>query len=259
MRSKTSLPTSNPNALASVTRTEQALHINLKDDLLSLLPGEITVEAQGFAEPKPEWKIILRTSDADHLQQTLAKMLATTPLRAMEFEEDGVTYHSLAIPSTPKPMQIVYTFAEGYLIVASSHETAAAAIRLHKSANRLPSRRNSWDLFPQATSQMFPPCSTKILTAVTALNLRRLSPEMMEAFARISPPTTPIVFRAYGEESAIRGISTSGAADAGMILVAAAIAIPNLMRARMAANESSAVANMRTVNTAQVGYSAAYP
>ena len=124
---------SNPNALASLTHTEQAIHISLRDDLLSLLPGEITVEAEGFAEPKPDWKIILRTNDADHLQQTLAKMLATVPFPAMEFVEDGITYHSLTIPSTPKPMQIVYTFAGGYLIVASSHETAAAAIRLHKS------------------------------------------------------------------------------------------------------------------------------
>ncbi|MGA8648256.1 MAG: hypothetical protein WB628_15535 [Candidatus Sulfotelmatobacter sp.] len=251
--------TSNPNALANVTRTEQALHINLKDDLLSLLPGEITVEAEGFAEPKPEWKIILRTSDADHLQQTLAKMLATTPLRAMEFEEDGVTYHSLAIPSTPKPMQIVYTFAEGYLIVASSHETAAAAIRLHKSSDTFAKSAKFMGSLPAGHLADVSALLYEDPAAVTALNLRRLSPEMMEAFARISPPTTPIVFRAYGEESAIRGISTSGAADAGMILVAAAIAIPNLMRARMAANESSAVANMRTVNTAQVGYSAAYP
>ena len=34
-----------------------------------------------------------------------------------------------------------------------------------------------------------------------------------------------------------------------IILIIAAIAIPNLLRARMAANESSAVASMRTINT----------
>jgi hypothetical protein len=73
---------SNPNALANLTQTEKAMHISVRDDLLSLLPGEITVEAEGFGQPKPDWKIILRTSDADHLQQTLAKMLATMPFRA---------------------------------------------------------------------------------------------------------------------------------------------------------------------------------
>ena len=44
-----------------------------------------------------------------------------------------------------------------------------------------------------------------------------------------------------------------------IILIIAAIAIPNLMRSRMAANESSAVGSLRTINTAMVTYAAAYP
>ena len=42
-----------------------------------------------------------------------------------------------------------------------------------------------------------------------------------------------------------------------IILIIAAIAIPNLLRARMAANESSAVASIRTLNTAEVTYQTA--
>ena len=44
-----------------------------------------------------------------------------------------------------------------------------------------------------------------------------------------------------------------------IILIIAAIAIPNLLRARIAANESSAVSSIRTVNTAEVTYQSAYP
>jgi type IV pilus assembly protein PilA len=36
-----------------------------------------------------------------------------------------------------------------------------------------------------------------------------------------------------------------------IILIIAAIAIPNLLRARISANESSAASSIRTVNTAQ--------
>lgn len=43
-----------------------------------------------------------------------------------------------------------------------------------------------------------------------------------------------------------------------IILIIAAIAIPNLLRARMAANEASAVASMRTMNTAFVMYNSTY-
>jgi len=44
-----------------------------------------------------------------------------------------------------------------------------------------------------------------------------------------------------------------------IILIIAAIAIPNLLRARIAANESSAVGNLRTINTAEVSYITAFP
>jgi type IV pilus assembly protein PilA len=43
-----------------------------------------------------------------------------------------------------------------------------------------------------------------------------------------------------------------------VILVIAAIAIPNLMRSRMAANEASAVASLRSINTSQVVYQNSY-
>ncbi len=43
-----------------------------------------------------------------------------------------------------------------------------------------------------------------------------------------------------------------------IILIIAAIAIPNLLRSKMAANEASAVGSIRTINTAQVTYSASW-
>ncbi len=43
-----------------------------------------------------------------------------------------------------------------------------------------------------------------------------------------------------------------------IILIIAAIAIPNLLRSKMAANESSAVGSIRTINTAQVAFSSTY-
>jgi type IV pilus assembly protein PilA len=44
-----------------------------------------------------------------------------------------------------------------------------------------------------------------------------------------------------------------------IILIISAIAIPNLLRSRMAANEASAVGSIRTINTSAVMYSATYP
>jgi len=53
--------------------------------------------------------------------------------------------------------------------------------------------------------------------------------------------------------------SANGALDFGAVLVGAAIAIPNLLRSRIAANEASAVGALRTVETAQIAYRGVYP
>ena len=44
-----------------------------------------------------------------------------------------------------------------------------------------------------------------------------------------------------------------------IILIIAAIAIPNLLRSRIAANEASAVGSVRTINTAEITYNSTYP
>lgn len=45
----------------------------------------------------------------------------------------------------------------------------------------------------------------------------------------------------------------------GIILIVAAISIPSLLRARISANEASAVSSLRTINSAMVAYSFSYP
>ena len=44
-----------------------------------------------------------------------------------------------------------------------------------------------------------------------------------------------------------------------IILIIAAIAIPNLLRARISAHEASAAASIRAINAAQISYMSAYP
>ena len=44
-----------------------------------------------------------------------------------------------------------------------------------------------------------------------------------------------------------------------IILIIAAIAIPNLLRSRVAANDSAAASTLRTINTSEVTYLTTYP
>jgi type IV pilus assembly protein PilA len=67
--------------------------------------------------------------------------------------------------------------------------------------------------------------------------------------------------RLKGEGIAMAGLVLGYIWIAGIpvFLIIAAIAIPNLLRARMAANESPAVASVRTFNSAEVTYSTEHP
>jgi type IV pilus assembly protein PilA len=67
--------------------------------------------------------------------------------------------------------------------------------------------------------------------------------------------------RLVGDGMAIAGLILGyiGFAAIPVILIIAAVAIPNLLRARMAANEATAVGSLRAINTAAISYSAAYP
>lgn len=67
--------------------------------------------------------------------------------------------------------------------------------------------------------------------------------------------------RVKGEGLAIAGLVLGyvGLAAIPVILIIAAIAIPNLLRARVAANEASAVASVRQLVAAEVRYSSSHP
>jgi type IV pilus assembly protein PilA len=237
---------------------EQMLKLSVKEDLLGTLGGEVTVELDSVT-PKPAWKGILSVRDAGHLQRTLDTLLAAGHIEPEKFTEGRETYTTVRIPSSTPPTEISYAFADGHLIVASSREAVAEAVRLHKTGESLwKSEAFLASLLPGHTLE-----ASALLyqdpVAMMAMQLRQASPELAETLGRAAKGSAPAVVGVYGEESAIREVSGSGAYDLGAVLVVAAVAIPNLLRSRLAANEASAVGSSRSVNVAQVTYASAYP
>lgn len=250
---------SNPNAFAAVDQMNEVLKLSLRDDVLAHLDGEITLEMDGFVPPNPVWKVILKASDPAKLSEALSKLFTAGHISAQVSEDDGVTYHTFQIPSPQKMTEVAYAFVDGYLVVASGRETLAEAVRLHRSGESLSKNQKFLASLPPANSPEVSALIYEDPVAMAAITMRQAPPEMAQLFSHFTTERNPIVMSVYGEESALRETSRSEGVDAGEILVGAAIAIPNLLRARIAANESSAVAMIRTVNTAQITYSGAYP
>jgi len=250
---------SNPKAFAALTQFEQVLKLSLKDDLLSCLAGEITLELDSITPPKPEWKAIFKVNEPSRLQQTLTTLLAAAHIEPEQVSDGGITFYTFAIPSAQTKFEIGYAFVAGYLIIASGQETVAEAVRLRSSSESLGKSKKLLASLPPGGS---PEASASLYEdpiAMAALQLRQVAPEMAESLAQLRGGSGPEVISVYGEQTAIRETSTSGALDLGAVLVVAAIAIPNLLRSRVAANEASAVGAVRTVNTAQITYAATYP
>ena len=250
-------PSTSP--FASLPAFEQMLKLSLKDDLLNTLGGEITLELDSLAPPKPIWKAILSVRDASHLQQTLTTFLAAAHIDAEKFEADGVTYSTVHIPTSTPPLEITYAFVDRHLILGSSRETVADAVRLHKAGETLAKSKPFLAAVPPGHSLEASAMLYQDPVAIASLQLRAVAPEMAHLLEQTSKEITPSVVCVYGEDSAIRESSGSGAYDLGAVLAVAAIAIPNLLRSRMAANEASAVGSMRLMNVAQGMYAAAYP
>ena len=250
---------SKPNGFNAIEGGQKALGLDLKDDLLSLLAGELTIEVDSLAPPQPAAKVIFKVNDVAHLHKTLNTLLTAAQMPAEHVDGKEFAYDIVRIPNQGGSMSIAYAFVDGYLIIASEPETLTEALRLHSSGASLAKSAKFLASLPPGQSPAASGLFYQDPSATAAMTLRQLAPQLADALAPFTKAAPPSVVRLYGDESAIREQSNSGSFDMGSALVVAAIAIPNLVRSRMAANEASAVGSVRTVNTAQVTYAATYP
>lgn len=264
-------------AFASLPQMEAQFNVNLKRDLLGKLGGEIAFETQPMtlpgapqaasfnqgnvaARPGP-FKVILSVSDPAGLQQTLAKLLATAPVQTGQRQEDGVTFNTVTLPSqADPPVEINYFFLDGYLVIASDRAMAGEAARVHRGGESLAKsgklRDALWRQSLNASIIMYQDAGRLL-----APMLSQLPPELNRLLsAGDGAQFKPTVVSVLADDTAFRAFSsTDGQANVSVPLIAAAVAIPSLLRARTQANLPSAESSLRAVNTAQVTYSATYP
>ncbi|HTU32592.1 MAG TPA: hypothetical protein VMF66_02180 [Candidatus Acidoferrum sp.] len=248
----------NPNARNGVSAFEQMLGVNLRDDLLGKLSGELTLELDGVT-PKPVWRAIFGVKDPDGLQQTLTKLFTATHIVAGQAEEGGITYYTVAVPSGRTATEITYAYAPGYLILSSSHGAVRNAIDLHRSGGSLGKSAKFLAALPPGHPTRASALIYQDPVATATLQMQRLAPEMSGSLLRLLGQGKPNVAVVYAGETAIRSTSTSAGLDAAGGLIVAAVAIPNLLRSKMAANDASAVTTVRSVATAEMTYASTYP
>lgn len=255
----TSASPSKPNPLILAAPMAQMLGINLKNDLLSLLTGELAVELDSTIPPAPTWRLMLGVKDPAHLQKTLTTLFAAAHLEPQRFEEKGIPYYSLSVQSPAKATEISYAFVDNYLLMASSREALTEAVGLRERGGSLGKSPAFISAQPTGHAAAASAVFYEDPSALMTMSLAQAAPELKDSLVPVLQGKSPLLVYAYGDEDAIRATTTSSGFDPTLVLVGAAVAIPNLLRARTTANEASAVATLRSINVAEISYSASYP
>lgn len=244
----------NPNAFNGVSQMEQSLNISLKNDLLQALTGELTLELDSVAPPAPVVKLVFGVKDAARVQQALANIIASQHLTARQVEDSGTTYNVVRFPMGTTPIDLAYTIVDGYLVLASTPDAAKEAVRLHRTGESLVKSAKFRASLPPGSESGMSAVYYQDPTAMAALRMQQMTGSASPVAQSASSSEKAMVMSVSASEHAVRSESTSMTMDTGAVLVVAAIAIPNLLRSRIAANEASAVGSLRTINTAQVAY-----
>jgi hypothetical protein len=254
-----------PMALQALPQIEQQFNINLKQDILSKLGGEIGLEVQtppqmtapapGTPAAQPNLKLLLSVTDAAGLQQTIKRLMAQSPVQTQERVEDGVTFYTITPPSAGTTGQeFNYFFLDNYLVLTTNHELAREAITLHRnggSVAKAQAQPVKASMFVRQNGNLFLSSMMTQLPPDVAKNLPK-------SFTEGDSAVTTMY--GYADANSIRATTNSNMqTEATMGLIVAAVAIPNLLRSKLAANDAAAAGAMRTINTAEVTYNVTYP
>ncbi len=207
----------NGDAGVKLAQAESELKIRFRDDLVNTLGGEVTVALDGPLLPTPAWKVIVEVNDSARLQQSIQQLVADANAKlggqykaTLEQQVvDGTTYTTIHCVTSNKPVDVTYTFTDGYMVIAPTRAMVMDAINIHKNGNSLAKSGDFQKLLPPDQFANVSALIYQNLAPVIGPVAQQLSPAQMESFKAIAAETKPSLVCAYGAESAIRVASTS--------------------------------------------------
>ena len=269
--------TVNPASLDMLAQMQMGMGIDLRNDLLSKLDGEIAYEMDtplmpsGAAMDKPvankptpaaqpTWRLALRVNDAVGLQQTFSKLLSASRMDVKHLAEGKLTVHSFQIPSQPEPLSINYAFADGYLLVGSSRATVSEALRVHQAGESLAKSAKFRAALLDNQAQVASALYYQNVGSWMSMVMKQLPAEFTQSLPPLSTTDMPSAVSAiYGSDRAIRGDRRQQYDQLRRRDGDRCHGNPEFAARKDGSHEAAAGASIRTINTAQVTYSVTYP
>jgi len=130
------------------TLDQQALSrgLNIRNDIAMPLGGEFAFAIDGPLLPVPSWKLVFEVNEPTHLQSTLERVVDEVNKEAAKFGKKGLAwqqsdlggrkYYTLK-SSEFGMLEVNYTYANGYMIVAASRALVERALTARDSGYSL--------------------------------------------------------------------------------------------------------------------------
>ncbi len=137
-----SLKTLDPQIVQHLNDFEHEHAINFRNDFAAPLGGEFMFSVDGPVLPTPSWKMVFEVYDAARLQATLEQAVAELNKFAAQEHRKGFVWEQAdagagrkfyTLRSVDVGMELNYTFADGYMILAPSRALVDRALRFRES------------------------------------------------------------------------------------------------------------------------------
>jgi hypothetical protein len=140
------LETVSPDLRKTLDEQASARGLNIRNDIAQPLGGEFAFAIDGPLLPTPSWKLVFEVNEPTHLQNTLERVVDEVNKEAAKFGKKGLAweqtdlggrkYYTLKSPEFGL-VEVNYTYANGYMIVAGSRALVERALTTRDSGSSL--------------------------------------------------------------------------------------------------------------------------
>jgi len=210
---------SDPNFNQSLAQTNSELGLNLRDDLVSALGGELTLALDGPVLPTPSWKAVVEVNNSGALQLAIEKLIQDVNREAQKSNHPGVTlnqtqaggrtFYTIQCQAAGLATEYDYTFADGYMIMAPSRALLVAALQTHANGTSLARSASFRALLPSDNQANFSGMIYQNLSPILKPLASQLTSGQLALLQELAADAKPSVFCAYGESDRIE-VASSG-------------------------------------------------
>jgi hypothetical protein len=210
---------SDPNFGKGLAEANADLGLDIRNDLVSALGGEVTIALDGPVLPTPSWKAVFEVNQSGALQLAIEKMVQAANREAQKSNQPGVTLNQAQVGGrtfyTIQPLgtglttEYDYTFDDGYMIVAPSRALLVAALETHANGTSLARSASFRALLPSDNQANFSGMIYQNLSPILKPLASQLNSGQLAMLQQLATDSKPSVMCAYGESDRIE-VASSG-------------------------------------------------